>query len=122
MQNSFVTRIEASNGKLKVEVLGWDKLWAFKSRLEFPLEHLVRVRPWDKEIDGQWRGWRAPGTSFPGVIVAGTYHSKGEHVFYDVHNFDNALVIELRDEWYTRLIVEVTEPRAVLGLVQTMSA
>jgi len=117
-----MTRVEASDGSLKVEVLGWDKLWAFKSRLEFPLEHLVRVRPWDKEMDGKWRGLRAPGTSWPGLIVAGTYHVNGEHVFYDVHDFANAVVVELRDEWYARLIVEVTEPKAVLGLVPTMSA
>jgi hypothetical protein len=112
-----MTRIEVTGGRLKIEVLGWDKLWAFKSRLEFPGEHVIGARPWDKEKDGGWRGFRAPGTSLPGVIVAGTYHGHGEHVFYDVHDFRGAIVIELRDEWYARLVVQVAEPAAVLRLV-----
>ncbi len=112
-----MTRIEIADGRLRVEVLGWDKLWAFKSRMEFPGEHVVGSRPWDKERDGAWRGLRAPGTALPGVIVAGTYHGGGKHVFYDVHDFADAIVIELRDEWYARLIVQVEKPEAVLRLV-----
>jgi hypothetical protein len=117
-----MTRIEIAEGRLKVEVLGWDKLWAFKSRLEFPVEHVVDVRRRDKEVRFTWRGIRAPGTCLPGVIVAGTYHSKGEHIFYDVHDFDRAIIIELRDEWYARLVVEVADPEAVLRLLPGVMA
>lgn len=115
-----MTRVEITGSCLKVEILGWDKLWSFKSRLNFPIEHVVEVRRWEKERDGGWgfRGLRAPGTSLPGVIVAGTYHRKGEHIFYDVHKYDNAIVIELRDEWYARMIVEVPDPEATLQLIQ----
>jgi len=114
-----MTRIEVIEDRLKVEILGWDKIWAFKSRLDFPLEHVANARRWEKEKDGKWifRGIRAPGTHLPGVIVAGTYHRKGEHIFYDVHNFIDAIVIELKDEWYARLIVEVAEPEAVVRLI-----
>jgi hypothetical protein len=114
-----MTQIAIAEGRLKIEVLGWDKLWAFKSRVEFPLEHVVVVRPWEKEKDGAWWGIRAPGTCLPGVIVAGTYHRWGEHVFYDVHDFGKAFVIELKDEWYARLVVEVAEPQAMLRLFGT---
>ena len=114
-----MTRIEIVADRLKVEVLGWDKLWAFKSRLEFPLEHVVSVRRWDKEKDGKWsfRGIRAPGTHLRGVIFAGTYYRKGEHFFYAVRHFEQTIVIELKDEWYTRVLVEVEDPEAVLRLV-----
>ena len=44
-----MARIEIVADRLKVEVLGWDKLWAFKSRLEFPLEHVVSVRRTERE-------------------------------------------------------------------------
>jgi len=113
-----MTQVEVTGSSLKVQILGWDKLWAFKSRIEVPLEHVAGARPWLKEVDGKWRGLRAPGTAWPGVIVAGTYHGNGEHVFYDVHNFDNAIVIDLRDEWYARLVVEVADPEAVLRQFQ----
>jgi hypothetical protein len=112
-----MTRIEMAGDLLKLEILGWDKLWSFKSRMKIPLEHVVSARLWSKERDGGFRGIRAPGTAFPGVIVAGTYHRKGEHVFFEVHHFDNAIVIELKDEWYARLIVEVENPEAALGLL-----
>jgi hypothetical protein len=112
-----MTRIEIAEGRLKAEILGWDKIWAFKSRLEFPLDHVVGARRWEKEKDKGWWGIRAPGTYLPGVIVAGTYHRKGEHVFYDVHDFANAIVIELKDEWYARVVVEVGEPDALLRLM-----
>jgi hypothetical protein len=115
-----MTRIEIAEGRLKIEILGWDKIWALKSRLEFPLEHVAGARRWEREKDGGWwgfRGIRAPGTCLPGVIVAGTYHRKGEHVFYDVHDFGGAIVIELKDEWYARLVVQVEESEAVLRLI-----
>jgi len=79
-----MTRIEITEGRLRVEIEGWDKIWALNSRLEFPVEHVAGARRWDKQRDGGWwtfRGLRAPGTCLPGVILAGTYHRKGEHVF-----------------------------------------
>jgi hypothetical protein len=116
-----MTRVEIDTDRLRVEVLGWDKLWAFKNRLDFPLEHVAGVRRWNKGMDRMtWRWIRAPGTHLPGVITAGTYHGNGEHVFYDVHDFKNAMVIELRDEWYARLIIEVPEPEALLGTMLTI--
>ncbi len=115
-----MTRITIDNDRLKVQVLGWDKLWSFKSQLDFPLDHVLSARHAEDEAKSIWHGIRAPGTHLPGVIVAGTYYSAGEHLFYDVHHFANAIVIELKDEWYTRLIVEVEEPGAVLRLLAAL--
>jgi hypothetical protein len=112
-----MTRIEIADDRLNLKILGWDKLWSFKKGFDIPLEHVAGVRRWEKAKDGGARGIRSPGTMFPGVIVAGTYHRKGEHVFYDVHRFKNAIVIELQDEWYARLIVEVEEPVSTVGLI-----
>jgi hypothetical protein len=112
-----MTTIEIVEGRLKIEIIGWDKIWSLKSNLDFPLEHVVRARRWDKERDKGWWGIRAPGTYVPGVIVAGTYHRTGEHVFYDVHDFARAIVIELEDEWYARLVVQVANPDAALRLL-----
>ncbi|HEU4698928.1 MAG TPA: hypothetical protein VFS40_07105 [Gemmatimonadales bacterium] len=36
--------IEIRDGTLHVEVEGWDKLWALKSRLAVPLAHVRAVR------------------------------------------------------------------------------
>jgi hypothetical protein len=52
------------------------------------------------------------------VIVAGTYHrwdaGRWRHDFFDVHDFQRAIVIELRGQWYHRLVVEVADVEAAL--------
>ena len=90
-----------------VEVQGLDKLWALKSRLEIPLAHVKGVR---SAKDEHVRGIRAPGTYFPGIIAAGSFHQIGKHVFWDVHDQDRAIAIDLHDERYTTLVLEVEHP------------
>ena len=60
-----------------------------------------------------------PGTSIPGVITAGTFYQNGKRVFWDVHHPENTIVIELHDERYDELIVEVANPEIA---VQTITA
>jgi len=113
-----MTRVEIVDGRLKIELLRWHKLWACKSRLDFPLEHVVGAERWDREKHRlDWRTIRAPGTAVPWVIIAGTYHNRGRHYFYDVCKFSRAIVIELRHQWYTRVIVEVEDPEATLRMI-----
>jgi hypothetical protein len=59
-----------------------------------------------------------PGTSIPGVIRAGTFYEDGKRVFWDVHKAENTVVIELHDERYNELVVEVAEPKAAVELVK----
>lgn len=49
----------------------------------------------------------------------GTFYQQGKRVFWDVHNPENTIVIELRDERYNELIVEVGDPQATMELVKT---
>jgi hypothetical protein len=64
------------------------------------------------------KGIRAPGAHLPGVITAGTFHIHGERIFWDVHDPAKAVVIELNDERYARLIVQVADPRATVALIE----
>lgn len=100
------------------EVLGWHKLWALKSRIEVPLAHIRAARK-DRKATKGWIGWRMPGTCIPGIIVAGTYIRGGVKRFYDVCNPDRAIVVELENEPFRELIVEVQNPLTAIGkLVQ----
>jgi hypothetical protein len=106
------------DGNLRLHVQGADKLWAFKSSLEIPLAHIAGVRADPGIAHGWWHGLRMPGTNIPGVITAGTFYQDGKRVFWDVHNPDNTVVIELKDERYAELIVEVVNPNAAVELVR----
>ncbi|WP_433604078.1 hypothetical protein ACQP2P_23570 [Dactylosporangium sp. CA-139114] len=105
------------NGTLVVEIEGLDKLWALKSRLAIPLAN-VRGATADPGIAREPKGIRAPGAHIPNVVTAGTFHLDGEKVFWDVHDPRKAVVIELADERYARLVIEVEDPRAVVALVE----
>ena len=67
---------------------------------------------------GWWEELRAPGTNIPGVITAGTFYQEGEKVFWDVHDPHKTVVIQLRDEKYSRLVVEVEDPSTTAQAIQ----
>jgi hypothetical protein len=113
-----MVEITTDGDKLLLDVQGLDKLWSLKSRLEIPLSSIRGVKA-DSEVARKPRGMRAPGTYIPGVITAGTFHQHGKRVFWDVHNADNAIVIDLADERYAQLVVEVADPTAAIKQIES---
>ena len=111
--------LSISNGSLVLHVKGIDKLWTLKSSLEIPLAHIVEIKADSTVAHGWWHGLKMPGTNIPGVLTAGTFYQDGQRVFWDVHNPDNTVVIQLKDERYSELIVEVADPKAAVNLVKT---
>ena len=111
--------LTVAGDKLALNVQGLDELWSFKSTLEIPLGHISGVKA-DPEIARGWRhGLRMPGTNIPGIITAGTFYQDGKRIFWDVHHPDKTIVIDLRNEEYQQLIIEVADPGAA---VQELSA
>ncbi|QFU91759.1 hypothetical protein [Amycolatopsis sp. YIM 10] len=102
---------------LVVVMEGLNKLWAFKSSVTIPLSN-VRGATADPGIAADPKGIRAPGAHLPGVITAGTFHLDGEKIFWDVRDPSKAVVIELADEQYARLVVQVDDPRETVALVE----
>jgi len=107
---------------LIVRIEGADRLWAMKSRLEIPLANVVSAATAGAEAHSWLRGIRAGGTHVPGVISAGRFYSQGQLVFWDVHDADNAIGIDLRDERYARLVVEVADPEAEISRITAAAA
>ena len=112
-----MAQVRIDDAALIVEIEGLDKLWAFKSRLEIPLLN-VRGATADPGMIKEPKGVRAPGAHVPGIITAGTFHIDGERIFWDVRDATKAVVIELHDERYSRLVVQVADPRATVDLIE----
>ena len=110
--------LSIAEGKLTLNVRGADKLWAFKSSLEIPLVHIVGVRADPESAGGWYHGIRMPGTNVPGVITAGTFYRDGKRVFWDVHHPEKTIVIDLHDERFNQLVVEVADPEAAVKPIQ----
>ena len=104
---------------MTLHIRGADKLWAFKSSLEIPLVHIADVRADPQTARGWYHGIRMPGTNVPGVITAGTFYQDGRRVFWDVHNPEKAIVIDLHDERFNQLVVEVADPGEAVKLIQS---
>lgn len=115
-----MVELSIAEGKLTLHVRGADKLWAFKSSLEIPLAHIAGIRADPEVARGWYHGIRMPGTSVPGVITAGTFYQDGQRVFWDVHHPEKTIVIDLHDERYNSLIVEVEDPEAAVKFVQSL--
>lgn len=64
------------------------------------------------------KGLKAPGTAIPGIFYAGTFYDGGDKVFLDVRHANKAIVIELKNEDFKRLVVEVENPAEAVALIQ----
>lgn len=114
-----MTQVTITEGYLIVDVQGWDKLWALRRRLRIPLHHVRGVR---SAADEKVRGLRVAGTYIPGVIAAGTFRARGEKTFWSVHRRERAIAIDLLDERYSTLIVEVRDPELTMSEIESAVA
>ena len=117
-----MTGISVSDGTLHLEVEGCDRLWALRSDLTISIAHVVRAYANPEIAEGWWKGLRVGGTNVPGVVAAGTFYQHGNWIFWDVHNPAQTIVIELHDERYAKLIVEVADPAAAVSLIENSLA
>jgi hypothetical protein len=102
--------IDIKDDSLIVDIEGADKLWALKSQLTVLLASVVGADTAEAEAREWLHGIRLGGTHIPGVISAGRFYSHGKWVFWDVHDPAKAIGIELRDEHYSKLVIEAGNP------------
>ncbi|WP_305783178.1 hypothetical protein [Symbioplanes lichenis] len=112
-----MARIDITGDALVITLEGLDVLWALKKRLTIPLAHVRGATP-DPGIVRGFKGVRTKGTNMPGVIVAGTFRTGEGRIFWNVRDAAKAVVIELADEEYTRLVIEAPDPRATADRIE----
>ncbi len=114
--------LETTDTDLIVEIEGADKLWALRGRLTIPLAHVAGAHRAEDEAREWLHGLRVGGTHIPGVISAGSFIKHGERVFWDVHTPENAIAIQLRDERFGHLVIEVSDPDAAIATVEAAAS
>ena len=108
--------IEKQEDNFTFKVNGMHKLWAFKSQLTIPVDNIINAHQDLESVKG-WHGWRAPGTSIPSIITAGTFYKDGNKIFWDVSNIENCIIVDLQDEDYKQLIIEVENPADAISIL-----
>ena len=90
---------------LTVKLVGWERLWAFSPTTTFaiPIDHVSAV---STEAPRGF-GLRAPGTSIPGLIRAGTYYTRAGCDFWYVTRKmrGSVLSLSLRGEKFDRMVL-----------------
>ncbi len=117
-----MAHVELTPTSLIVHVEGLDRIWALKSRLEIPLQHVVEAETDPNIAHGWWHGLRWPGTNLPGVVTAGTFYKDGQRLFWDIHHPEQTLVNSLADEDYNKLVVEVENPTETVARINVAVA
>ncbi|MDF7663491.1 hypothetical protein PT282_02220 [Bifidobacterium sp. ESL0763] len=102
---------------LTVSVNGLDKLWSLTGGMRIPLTHVMGATVDPGMSLAKRKAVRAPGLSVPGKH-AGTFRFKdGDTEFWNVAQPEQPLVIQLRDEKYSRLVLGVADPRGTADLI-----
>jgi hypothetical protein len=110
--------VDQQQQKLIVEVVAIERLWVHNSHFEIPLAHVKGASinpevandlPYPSQLPGDPQ-WHTP-------ISAGTFYQHGNRVFWEVSDPAQAVVIELKDDQYAELVVQVENPAAVVAQI-----
>ena len=121
-----MTKVEIQDGRLIARIEGLDQVLAFKSELSIPLAHVKGAAVSLPDVRRRWRNplrIRLLGSDMPYVVMAGSFvFLDGEHAFWDVHDPDRTVVIELDHERFAKLVLEVEDPQATAAAVNAAVA
>jgi hypothetical protein len=90
---------------------------AFRTSFSIPLAHVTDAyakHPSQMDVGRRVLGF----TSIPGVMMVGTRRSAGKFTFWYAMANREALVLELRDERYGQIAVNVNDPAGVAARVK----
>jgi hypothetical protein len=117
-----MVEVSIEGNKAVFAFLGSHKLWALRSRLEIPLAHIKDVHTDPSPKMGWFQGLKVFGADIPNLFRAGNFYQDGGWVFWDVRHSDKAVVVELHDEHFQKLVVEVSDPATTVALLKPSAA
>lgn len=108
--------IVKSDDKFIFKISPWHQIWSLKSKIIISKKDVVNVYQDTSELK-KWKGFRI-GTQIPGVITAGTFSWKGKRNFWDVMKNKNTIIVELRNNIYNKLYIEVKNPAESISILK----
>jgi hypothetical protein len=116
----MAVEIEIAGRELAVRFTGLDRLWSLSGGIAVPLPAVTGARALSRtEAVADKPRVRAPGTFWPGVVVAGSYRWPGRRTeLWCVHRGEELLAISLTGQPYARVVVEVPDPGAAARAIE----
>ena len=106
-------KLEIIDKILKIEFTPTEKILSIHGTINIPLSQITQVS--GELLDFTWKEIRMPGTSLPGVIKAGTYITDRGNEFWYVTRNKKILRIELRNNFYKRIVLGLDDNSFWLG-------
>ena len=110
-------KIDIENGDLVFRLTGVDKVLALKSELKVPLKHVQSVTT-EKADWNCFNMLKVVGSRIPGVVADGRFVSKEGLLFYEMHDPDKCVTVELENERYRKIIFEVDDKEATANMIR----
>lgn len=112
-----MVQITKKQNLITIDILGFHKLWTLKNQLRIQANDIVSIYQNETELNG-FKGLRF-GTLIPYLITAGTFFKSGKRNFWDVMKKSNTIIVELKNNQYNKLYIEVENPTATINLLNS---
>ncbi len=107
--------VEGSDVVFRLE--GVDMVLAIKRELRIPISHIKSVST-EKADWNMFNALKVAGARLPGVVEDGRFLSKEGFLFYDMHNPDKCVTVELEGDRYKKVIFEVEDKEATAVMIR----
>ena len=109
-------KINIENDNLVFILTGVDKVLALKSKLVIPLKHIKSVST-DIADWNYFKMLKVSGTRIPKMVVDGMFLSKEGLLFYEMHDPNKCITVELENEKYKKIVFEVSDKEATAKMI-----
>jgi len=113
-----MARVKIENEQLVITVQGVRKFFAMKSEISVPLVNVEDVttglewKDLPKTLD------KVLGTNSNELYYGGRFRQDGDKVFYDLLRKEEAIVISLKNENFSRLVIGCETPDETVKIIQ----
>jgi len=113
-----MSRVRIENDQLVITMQGARKFFALKSEVSIHLDSVVGATTGLNWKDLPKAFDKIMGTNSNMFYYGGKFKQDGDKVFYDLKKSEDAVVVELKDEEFKRLIIGVDNPAETVELIQ----
>ena len=115
-----VARFQLTDTAVEIDLSLADELLSLHGKFTVPYVHIRSVST-EPVPEALFRGVRV-GTNLPGVKVAGTFIAPDGVTYYDFHDPDRCVTLDLDHDRYLRLVVEVDRDEDAPGVARAIEA
>jgi hypothetical protein len=115
-------KIDLLGGQITIQLSTTERFLAFHiaSAITIPLANITSAT--NDEPASNWKEIRAPGAFVPGLIKSGTYYTDRGREFWYVTRSKDYLTLDLKDEYYKRIILTIDNSEALARQIQAAIA